>query len=817
MSQPETKVADVDVKVGQNLLRRGLLRGFAIALLPAIAAFAALLLLREPQLEQQLATQLGDSMAVSKASDIDRFNQSMRSRLTAIGSLPEAALDSVASVVVPEASTVRAVPLGDTGTVNLDPGDYRISSAVEIDLVRRAFNRENPEPEAINQGGTWRLVYATAFDNGVKRGVLLAELPVTVLAEQLQPNPQGRYVMVQQANNAADRIIGAPLNTDMAYASAQIGRSQWFIRYQPEKAWLQQLLQGGYWTLAAAGTTLIGILLGAAATLRSIPALLRKEVDRVLESAENRTALQLNVPPLLPMVRLLRQMALLTRRQLITSARKTSETSEAQEPAVKADVAATPDTEALAAELTIDSDTVDEREDGIPAHIFRSADIRGRTDDELTEQLTERICQTIAVLAQRRGIQTLAVAYDGRPSSERLRVIVVKTLLAAGRDVVELGQAPSPLLYFATHESEYDSGIMITGGHSGDAINGLRIVFQRQLVTGQGIQDILSGVRDGLQEQGKGRTVKLDVQGDYLDKIALDVGVALPLKIVVDCNLGAAATVIEEVFSAMGCEAIIYNKPGDAERPADGWRLQGALDKLGQAVVEAKADIGILFDSDGDRVHTVTNTGQTVATDQLMMVLARDLLDRNPGADIVYDVQCTRHFAPFVTRSGGRAIISRSGHANVRAKMAQAQAILGGEFGGHIYLTDRWYPFDDGIYAAARLVELLSTASETYQELVSALPQYVSSDEITVAMEPREQRQLIRDLTTEPNFPGSRVTTLDGLRIDYADSWGLVQASSSEDALVFRFEGNDQEAMDRVQAVLRRAVKDKAPDLALPF
>lgn len=818
MNQPETKVADVDVSVGKNLLRAKLLRGLAVILLPAVVAFAALMLLRVPQLENQVDTALSELLAEQQAATLNAYNRSVLERLSALGALPSEVRAAAGAAALPEALAVRSVPLDDLGTVNLSPGDHQLSSHIEIDLVRRAFNGENPPPEAVRNNGAWRLIYARPYRGATQRGVVLAELPIAAVAEQLREGRQGTYALVQQANNAATPVIGPPLDSGRGYTSAQVGNSQWFVRFQSKPGWLAELLAGHYWILAAGALTLVGILLGGATLLSGVPALLRKETDRILESAENKTALAVQVPPLLPLARLLRQMALLTRRQLITTARKQIDSAEEQpqeEPTPEAPEE--PDTEALAAELAIDEAVFEEKDDGIPVHIFRSADIRGRTGDELTDQLVERICRAVAVLAQRRGIQTLAVAHDGRPSSDRLRTNVVKTLLASGRDVIELGEAPSPLLYFATQESEYDSGIMITGGHNDDEVNGLRFVFQKQLVTNQGIQEILEAIRDGLQEQGKGRTIKLDVQGDYLDKIALDVGVALPLRIVVDCNHGAAAQLTEEVFAALGCELVIYNKPDDGQRPGADWSLSGALRALGDKVRAERADLGILFDSDGDRLHTVTNEGQPVATDQLMMILARDLLERNPGADVVYDVQCTRHFAPFITRCGGRAVISRSGHANVRAKVNQTQALLGGEFSGHVFLTDRWYSFDDGIYTAARLVELLSTSSDSYHDMLSGLPKYLSSGEINVAIPVRERRQLIRDLTTEPDYPGSRVTTLDGLRIDYSDSWGLVQASNTDDSLLFRFEGNDEQALRRVQTVLRQAVLEKMPDLELPF
>ncbi len=819
MSQPEQRVADVDVSAGKNLLQARLLQGLGIMLVPSILAFAALIAVREPNLQAQVDRQLAQLAANERAALVEGVNQALLNRLSSLGTLDTAGRPDIATAAMPEALSITSVPLDDLGTVKLTPGDFGLTSHIEIDLVRRAFNGENPPPEAVRHSGAWRLVYARAFNStDTGQGVLLAELPISIVTGPLGDTEQSRFALVQQSDDgAATPVIGAPMDANRPYSSAQVGNTQWFVRAQLEPSWLSQLLSGWLWILGAALASVSGIFLGGVMLLKGIPALLRNESDRILESAENKSALKVQVPPLLPLARLMRQMALLTRRQLITAARKSSETTEAVQEEAPPVVAEEPTTEVLAAELEQRGGELEERDDGIPTHIFRSTDIRGKTNDELTDALVERVCRAVAVMAGRRNVQTMAVAYDGRPSSEKLRTIVVKTLLASGRDVVDLGQSPAPLLYFATHETEYDSGIMITGGHDDDDTNGLRVVLQRKLLTSQGTQEILDIIRDGVMDQGSGRTIKLDVEGDYLDKIALDVGVALPLQIVIDSNFGAAAHLAREVFMALGCEVSTYNDPSPGQRPDKDWTLKTALEDLGERVRGAGADLGLLFDSDGDRLHTVTNQGAAVATDQLLMILAKDLLERSPGADIVYDVQCTRHFAPFITRSGGRAVISRSGHANVHTKMSQSQAVLGGEYSGHIFLKDRWYGFDDGVYAAARLVELLSTSADSYHDLLMALPRYVSSPELMTPMAAGERRDLLATLTADPDYPGSRVTTLDGLRVDYADSWGLVQGSSTEEAISFRFEGNDDEAMARVQAVLRKAVLAAAPDLQLPF
>jgi phosphomannomutase/phosphoglucomutase len=265
----------------------------------------------------------------------------------------------------------------------------------------------------------------------------------------------------------------------------------------------------------------------------------------------------------------------------------------------------------------------------------------------------------------------------------------------------------------------------------------------------------------------------------------------------------------------LDCDVISINGPDEGPRPSD-WSLTSALEQLGNRVRDEGADLGVLFDSDGDRLHTVTNAGTPVTTDQLLMILARDMLERNPGADIVYDVKFSRNFAPFVTRAGGRAQMSRSGAAFVREKMQQISALLGADFSGHIFFEERWFGFSDAMYALARLLEILAGESHDYEALVANLPKGMTTPEVYVPVDERMRRKIMRGLLENPDFPGAKVTTLDGLRVDYADGWGLVRGSTTDAALNLRFEGNDETSLARVRNVIYKAIHNIEPELKLP-
>lgn len=820
MSAEQKGQKDGEVTSEGDSLRGLLYKAGLIALAPALLAFVWLGLIREPLIQSGTATNLAQATAESRADMVGLYIKDLELRINVLTSQLEEQSEAedltYAALSFPDADAISLIPLGDLGTVSISPGDYGLRSHIDIDIVRRAFGGENPAPEFVDTDDGSYTLFARGLGKPV-RGVLIVEVSQPRLAELMTPGTEGQYRIVQELSDASSDTVAGTLRGE-PLVNADVVGTLWRVEFSPNPEWLAAA-QPSWWGLIISVIIAIGgILLGFyLLTLRS-EQLLKSEVKRILEAAELRTPLKVKVPALTPVAKMLRQLSLLSRRQLVLQARREATREDVGDVGTKdSDILmpeptiAQQEPEELLADLGSPSDI-----DEIPVHIFRSGSIRGDVQTELTEALIESIGQALAVMCGDRDIQTLVVAHDSRRSSKQIRTILVKALLASGRDVIDVGEIPTPAFYFATHEAETDSGIMITGGHGDEHINGFKVVFHRKLLSGIGIEEILATIRSRKTTQGSGRTIRSRIEADYIDRIAMDVSLALPLKVVVDNDFGTAARVTAPLLEALECDLVSLNSPEEGPRPP-GRTLDEALKSLGEHVVAESADLGVLFDSDGDRLYTVTESGVAVGNDMLLMLFARDMLERNPGADVVYDIQCTRQFAPFVTRAGGRAQMSRSGQAFIHEKMLQAKALLAGDFSGHLFFAERWYGFDDAPYAMARLLEILATASSGFGDIVAALPQSSSTPEINLALESRVRKKIMRALVSSADFPGARITTLDGLRVDYADGWGLVHNSTTESALSLRFEGNDDASLERVKGVLRKAITEAEPGLDLPF
>ena len=820
MSSEQKSQKDGEVSSEGDSLKRLLLTAALVALAPALLAFFWLGLIREPLIQSGTATNLAQATVESRADMVGLYIKDLELRIDALTAQLENQTEApdltYATLSFPDADAISFIPLDDLGTVSISPGDFGLRSHIDIDIVRRAFGGEDPAPEFIFADDGSYTLFARGLGKPV-RGVFIVEVSPRRLAELITPGNEGQYRIVQELSGASsDTVVGAL--KDEALVKATVAGAIWNVEFSPNPKWLSAAQPSWWGLILAVLIALTGILASFYLLSQRLSQLLKSEVKRILEAAELRTPLRVSVPALTPVAKMLRQLSLLSRRQLVLQARREATRDETGEVTTKdSDVLMPGPTDAPQEpdESLVDHDsfsTIDE----IPVHIFKPGSIRGDVQTELTEALIESIGQALAVMCGDRDIQTLIVAHDSRPSSKQIRTILVKALLASGRDVIDVGEIPTPAFYFATHEAGTDSGIMITGGHGDEHINGFKVVFHKKLLAGVGIDEVLATIRSRKTTQGSGRTIRSRIEADYIDRIAMDVSLALPLKVVVDNDFGTAARITEPLLEALDCDLVSLNSPEEGPRPK-GRTLENALESLGERVVAESADLGVLFDSDGDRLHTVTEAGIAVGNDSLLMLFARDMLERNPGADVVYDIQCTRQFAPFVTRAGGRAQMSRSGQAFIAEKMLQAKALLAGDFSGHLFFGERWYGFDDAPYAMARLLEILATASSGFGDIIAALPQSSSTPEILLELESRSRKKIMRALVSNADFPGARITTLDGLRIDYADGWGLVHNSITESALSLRFEGNDDASLERVKGVLRKAISEAEPSIHLPF
>jgi phosphomannomutase / phosphoglucomutase len=438
--------------------------------------------------------------------------------------------------------------------------------------------------------------------------------------------------------------------------------------------------------------------------------------------------------------------------------------------------------------------------------IFRAYDIRGVVGATLTPNVIYKIGLAIGSEAIQLGQQALLVGADGRLSSPDVMASLINGILATGMDVIRLGAVPTPVLYFATHTTETTSGVMITGSHNPPQYNGFKIVFRGKTLVDTDIQRLYRRFVAEDFNSGRGELRELDILDQYFDAISDDVVVAQPLRVVVDCGNGIAGDITPDIYMNLGCEVIpLYcdvdgNFPNHHPDPTIASNLQDLI----LMVKSQGADLGLALDGDGDRLVAVTGSGEIIAPDQLLMLFAKDVVFRNPGSDVVYDIKCTRHLNSVISGFGGRPIICRSGHSYLKEKMAETDAALGGEFSGHVCFNERWYGFDDGIYAGARLLEIVGSQTAGLDELMREFPQSVSTPELKLAVDELEKFRIIDLLLEHGDFSAGAVSTLDGIRVDFADGWGLVRASNTGPCLTLRFEADDQTGLERIESLFRQ-------------
>jgi len=455
----------------------------------------------------------------------------------------------------------------------------------------------------------------------------------------------------------------------------------------------------------------------------------------------------------------------------------------------------------------------------IEQEIFRAYDIRGIVGESLSADVVELIGRAIGSEAGDRGVGSLCIGYDGRHSSPELAEALARGVMATGCNVIHVGAVPTPVLYFATHQLQNGSGVMVTGSHNPANYNGLKIMLGGETLSGDAIQKLYQRTRTGDLNAGQGSQSREDVRRAYLDRIVGDIAVAAPLKVVVDAGNGIAGELGPMLIEELGCEAIplfcevdgsFPNHHPDPGKPAN-------LKDLIAKVQETGADIGLAFDGDGDRLGVVTNTGKIIWPDRLLMLLAKDVVSRNPGADVLYDVKCSRRLAGVISEAGGRPIMWKTGHSLMKAKMKETGALLAGEMSGHIFFGERWYGFDDGLYSAARLLEILGIEDRHSDDVFADFPEDISTPELNVEVSESDKFGIIERLGEQGDFGDGSISTIDGIRVDYADGWGLCRASNTTPMLVLRFEAETDQALERIKAVFREQLGKAAPDVTPDF
>lgn len=455
----------------------------------------------------------------------------------------------------------------------------------------------------------------------------------------------------------------------------------------------------------------------------------------------------------------------------------------------------------------------------VPASIFRAYDIRGVVGQTLTAEIVYEIGRAIGSEAYARGSQSVIVARDGRLSGPEFAQALGNGLRDSGRDVIDIGRVPTPVLYYATHYLSTNSGVMVTGSHNPAEYNGFKIVLRGETLAETAIQGLRQRIETGDLTDGNGAYRTIDIVADYLERITSDIRLARPLRVVVDCGNGVAGEIAPRLLRALGCEVTELYCEIDGHFPnhhPDPSHPENLADLI-KTVQQQRADLGLAFDGDGDRLGVVTAEGKIIWADRQMMLYARDVLSRNPGAEIIFDIKCSTHLARVIGENGGTPLMWKTGHSLVKAKMKETGAPLAGEMSGHIFFKERWFGFDDGLYTAARLLEILSHDPRAPAEVFAELPDAVSTPELNIRLQEGEPQPFIARLLELASFPGAQLTTIDGLRADFPDGWGLVRASNTTPSLVLRFEADTPEALGRIQEQFRSLLLAVKSDLTLPF
>ncbi|MFM0554436.1 phosphomannomutase/phosphoglucomutase [Paraburkholderia sediminicola] len=463
----------------------------------------------------------------------------------------------------------------------------------------------------------------------------------------------------------------------------------------------------------------------------------------------------------------------------------------------------------------------------ISKSIFKAYDIRGVIGKTLDADAARSIGRSFGSEVRAQGGDAVVVARDGRLSGPELVQALSDGLRAAGVDVVNVGMVPTPVGYFAASvplqleggERRVDSCIVVTGSHNPPDYNGFKMVLRGAAIYGEQILALHQRIVDENFSEGSGTYTEYDIADAYLERIASDIKLTRPIKIVVDTGNGVAGGLAPQLFKKLGCELVELfteidgNFPNHHPDPAHPENLQDVI----RALKETDAEIGFAFDGDGDRLGVVTKDGQIIYPDRQLMLFAEEVLSRNKGAQIIYDVKCTRNLAKWVKDKGGEPLMWKTGHSLVKAKLRETGAPLAGEMSGHVFFKDRWYGFDDGLYTGARLLEIL-TRVEDPSKLLNSLPNSNSTPELQLKLEEGENFELIARLQQNAKFTGADdVVKIDGLRVEYPDGFGLARSSNTTPVVVMRFEADNDAALKRIQEDFRRVIMAEKPDAKLPF
>ncbi len=719
-----------------------------------------------------------------------------------------------------------------------------------LDLLQRAESGAQPQPEALQVGQRWLLYSATKLSGAKSAGSLLIAYDAASVFKGLPvfANNQLQITLQQQFQNAPLQTLysqGNMPNNGTSY-SFSTQHPNWTLVLTTPSSFAQQssLLSA---LLIAIGLAALFIVCALYFIHITIQRQLRADAQTLSLTIQDWAHGKSIKPLSLNMIELQSFAQNLTHNVQATPSKQAKKTA----PIDNDDLTAGTDATALAnntknnifnSSPTLDTDILDIdilEEDldvfgldqasnslqrttaasDVPSSIFRAYDIRGIVGQTLTTDTAYWIGRAVGSESIANGEPGVIVGRDGRLSGPDMAQALIQGLLDCGCSVTDLGMVPTPVLYFATHVLEARSGVMVTGSHNPPDYNGFKIVIAGETLANERITALHTRIVNDDLSHGVGMLENVEMLDTYLEHIRNDIALAKPLRVVVDCGNGVGGVIGPRLLEALGCTVIPLYCEVDGTFPnhhPDPGKPENLVDLIARVKSE-QADIGIAFDGDADRLGVVTNSGDIIYPDRLMMLFAKDVVSRNPGADVIFDVKCTRRLSALISGYGGRPIMWKTGHSLIKAKMKETGALLAGEMSGHIFFKERWFGFDDGIYSAARLLEIISLDSRNVDQVFSAFPVSHSTPEITVEVTDENKFAIIERLQREAKWGDASITTLDGVRADYPKGWGLVRASNTTPMLVLRFEGDSPEDLAQIQALFREQILALEPDINLPF
>ncbi|MEZ5530530.1 MAG: hypothetical protein R3E57_11490 [Porticoccaceae bacterium] len=652
-------------------------------------------------------------------------------------------------------------------------------------LVANTLTGKIEEPAAALIGGKWQLLFCYPLKNteGTVGGALLAILSPEKLTELLQTTPAAKLGTTELVQTRSGAKVTSFLSTGsksraLEPVSRNLAFTNWQLRYSGDDRLISNS-QPSYTLFAA----VLLVLLAATALVIYLILRFTPQVPRNKIAKAKAAKIRHDIPPEDPV-----------------------------DDAGESFLDIIPSTTGVD-KRTADTPAEQEKSDDsliIPPIVFRDYDIRGIANQQISPTFANRLGRVLANRALALGEHSLIIGRDGRQTSEALCAALAQGIIDSGCNIIDLGPVPTPLLNFATHQlQQSDCGVMVTASHNPAEYNGFKMFFQHHALCGEEIRALGDEMSSEPPSKSQGQRNDMDLSGDYIQSIVADIVPAQGLKVILDAGNGIAGELGVRLLEAIGCDVIPLYCDVDGTFPNHDPdpSVPGNLDDLVLFVKDQGADLGIALDGDGDRIVAVSASGRIIWPDELLMIFARDVVSRHPGADVVFDIKSTRRLNSLISSYGGRPVMWKTGHSHMYNKIIESKAPLGGEFSGHIFFHDRWHGFDDGLYAAARLIEIINIREQGLDDIMASFETRVATPEIRIDVSEEAKFNIVERLRDNEAFKEGNVCTIDGVRVDFPKAWGLVRASNTGPALTLRFEADSNETLEKIQSLFRQQLR----------